>query len=539
MMNAGLGAIAPNANPMAPKPQPFQQLLALNEAVKAANLARAAQGQQAMAQAQQQQPTVKDQLMMALDQALGASNYGYAGGGIVAFADGGDINPADLEALDADIMASGTFADTMGFGATPEAMALDEARAAAARQERERRQMLDEARAAAARQERERRQIKERYEFLKTSAPETAARMLRENPWLEQNQPAVPLREAPTPPRPAPAGAGVAGLTAASPVTALRPLTPPANAGAPRPAPAAGAAAGPVAGADTSPVAGRIDLAELRKTQEALANLAGQRGAVSPAVAAAREELDRLSRTGLDPAEQQLRELEAQQQRGIFEDPEALAAMLSGMRGDMRLGETLMAMGAGAAKTRANREARVREARGRLNQLRSDLALAQAKERLARVEGDERAAREAQMQQAEIRSRIAATTVDLQFKQEDLEVRRRQAAAQERQAAAAEASVGTRAAGADESAELRRMQTMRADPRYAGLAKAYEEAVGLLNTAPNNPRLQQRVRDAEAAINRLAQEYGVARIAPTPGQATAAPGATLSAEDRALIEKYK
>lgn len=407
MMNAGLGAIAPNANPMAAQPQPFKELLALNEAVKAANLARAAQGQQAMAQAQQQPPTVKDQLMMALEQALGASNYGYAGGGIVAFADGGDINPADLEALDADIMASGTFADTMGFGATPEAMALEEARAAAARQERERRQ------------------IKERYEFLKTSAPETAARMLRENPWLEQNQPVPPLRGAPTPPRPVPAG--VAGLAAVSPVTALRSLTPPAGAGgAPRPAPAVGADAG------TSPVAGRVDLAELRKAQEALAELVGQRGAVSPAVTAAREELDRLSRTALDPAEQQLRQLEAQQQRGVLSDPEALMQMLSGVRGAMTFGEALAGAGAGAAKTRAGREARTRDARDKLAQLRSDLALAQAKERLARVEGDERAAREAQTKQAEIKAQIAATTVDLQFKQEDLEVRRRQVGAQER-----------------------------------------------------------------------------------------------------------
>jgi hypothetical protein len=258
-----------------------------------------------------------------------------------------------------------------------------------------------------------------------------------------------------------------------------------------------------------------------------LADLVGQRGAVSPEVAAARAEYDRVSRTALDPAEQQLRELEAQQKRGIFEDPEALAAMLSGMSGDMRLGEALMAMGAGAAKTRAGREARVRDARDKLAQLRSDLALTQARERMARAEGDDRAVREAQIKQAEIKAQIQATLVDLQFKQEDLEVKRRQVGAQERTARAAEASAGTRAAGADESAELRRMQTMRADPRYAGLAKAYEEAVGLLNTAPNNPKLQQRVRDAEAAINKLAQEYDVARMSPTPGPA---PGATTQTQ---------
>jgi hypothetical protein len=70
------------------------------------------------------------------------------------------------------------------------------------------------------------------------------------------------------------------------------------------------------------------------------------------------------------------------------------------------------------------------------------------------------------------------------------------------------------------------MQIMRQDPKYSGLAKEYEEAVKLLAIAPSNPKAQQRVQNAEAALNQLAQEYGVARMGSTSGQASAAPGAT-------------
>jgi len=485
-MNAGLGAIAPNANPMAPKPQPFQELLKLDKMVRAANLGVAAQGQQAMSQAQQQQPTVKDQLMMALDQALGASNYGFAGGGIVAFSNGGDTSPTDLEALDADIMA-----DTMfGFGATPEQTAADELRVQAAREAAERER------------------IRAQYDMLKQAGAPQAAELLRQNPWLEPGQPAAPPRGAPTAPRPAPAGAGApAALPASRPLVALQPLTPPAGADV-------------VPGSAVSPVAGRVDLAELRKTQEALAELAGQRGAVSPAVAAAREELDRLSRTALDPAEQQLRQLEAQQQRSILSDPEALMQMLSGVRGAMTFGEALAGAGAGAAKTRAGRETRVRDARGALAQLRSDLALAQAKERLARVEGDERGAREAQTKQAEIKAQIAATTVDLQFKQEDLEVKRRQVGAQERTARAAEASAGTRAAGAEDRGEAAKRKAI--SDAIEAAQKAVQIPAGV--TGPARQRMIDR--QVEMVAQQVAP-YGVTRdevlrYFATPGPASGA-----------------
>ncbi len=513
MTNAGLGAIAPNANPMAAQPQPFKELLALNEAVKAANLARAAQGQQAMAQAQQQPPTVKDQLMMALEQALGASNYGYAGGGIVAFSNGGDVSPLDIKALDADIMAD----EFAGFGATPEQMAADELRVQAAPTLKK----IQE--------------LESRIRELETRSPyNTQLGPLRQElARLKGSLASVPSAPAGAgvAPRPAPAGAGApAALPAPPPLVRLQSLTPSAS-GAPRPSPAAGAAtglgAGAGAGADagTSPAAGQIDLSNLSAAQKALAELVGQRGAVSPAVAAAREELDRLSRTALDPAEQQLRELEAQQRRGVFSDPEALMEMLAGMgETPMTFGQALAGAGRGAAKTRAGREARIRDARSKLNQLRSDLALTQARERMARAEGDDRAVRDYKIKEAEIKAQIQATSVDLQFKQEDLEVRRRQVGAQERQAAAAEESARNRPTTEDRGETAKR--------------KAISDAIEVAQKAvpiPTGVTGPARQRMIDRQVEMVAQQvapYGVTRdevlrYFATPGPAS---GATTSTQ---------
>jgi hypothetical protein len=519
MMNAGLGAIAPNANPMAAQPQPFQQLLALNEAVKAANLARAAQGQQAMAQAQQQPPTVKDQLMGALNQALGASNYGFAGGGIVAFTNGGSTNPLDIleklgreeeearnaaRAADERLRYYGPkqrFSDPQGYQQAASAAAAAEAR-------------LEEVR----------RRINAAPRLMSPASRSAGTPQLQSiastqrEPLRIQERNFAPLVQlgsifppagavasaGPTPP----AGAGGAG------------------AGAPRLSPAAGAAAGPGAGAPAGagpgpgPAAGQIDLSGLSEAQKALAELVGQRGAVSPAVVAAREEYDRMSRTALDPAEQQLRRLEEQQRRSVFSDPEAMAAMLMNLRGDMTIGEALAAAGAGAAKTRASREARVRDARDKLAQLRSDLALTQARERMARAEGDDRAVRDYRIKEAEIKAQIQATLVDMQFKQEKLGLERRQVGAQERQARAAEISAGTRAAGADDRGEAAKRKAI------SDAIEAAQKAVPIPAGVTGPARQRMIDRQVEMVTQQVAP-YGVTRdevlrYFATPGPASGA-----------------
>lgn len=532
MMNAGLGAIAPNANPMAPKPQPFQELLKLDKMVKMANLGVANQGQQAMAQAPQI-PTVDQQLRMALNQALGASNYGFAGGGIVAFTNGGSTNPLDiLEKLGRE-----------------EEEARNAARAA---DERLRyygpkqkisdpqgyQQAASAAAAAEARLEEVRRRINAAPRLMSSASRSAGAPQLQSiastqrEPLRIQERNFAPLVQLGSifPPAGAVASAGP---------------TPPAGAGGAGAAAglgaAAGAAAGPGAGAATGagpgpgPVAGQIDLSKLSEAQKALAELAGQRGAVSPEVAAARAEYDRMSRTALDPAEQQLRRLEEQQRRSVFSDPEAMAAMLMNLRGDMTIGEALAAAGAGAAKTRASREARVRDARDKLAQLRSDLALTQARERMARAEGDDRAVRDYRIKEAEIKAQIQATLVDMQFKQENLEVEREKAAAQTRTSRAAEMTARNRPT-ADDRGQL--TQRDRAEIRNKASDDIRNDKSGVIAAKIANAKAealrQRRTFDQEAFLEELIQaEYNKRiaaaegrTIAPTPGPATAAPGAS-------------
>jgi hypothetical protein len=505
-----------------------------------------------MAQAQQQQPTVKDQLMMALDQALGASNYGFADGGIVAFAGGGDINPKTQEQQDREKIISAL--NAAGFSAQKLAAAGFDIISMPARA------LMGVYNSLV----RGPRAFGLNLPFIGEDSPEFISSMTpamdavrraedakKYTEYMDPNRPPTfgapaspaPLRGAPTPPRPAPAGAGApAALPAPPPLVRLQSLTPSAS-GAPRPSPAAGAAtglgAGAGAGADVvaSPAAGQIDLSNLSAAQKALAELVGQRGAVSPEVAAARAEYDRMSRTALDPAEQQLRELEAQQRRGVFSDPEALMEMLAGMgETPMTFGQALAGAGRGAAKTRAGREARIRDARSKLNQLRSDLALTQARERMARAEGDDRAVRDYKIKEAEIKAQIQATSVDLQFKQEDLEVRRRQVGAQEMAARNRPTTEDRGRLTENQRALLREraIDNVAKDTNTVALiararAQAARDKVPFNESAFREQLIQRQYESLVAAAEDRT-------IAPTPGST---PGATLSAEDRALIEKYK
>jgi hypothetical protein len=244
--------------------------------------------------------------------------------------------------------------------------------------------------------------------------------------------------------------------------------------------------------------------------------------AVDPRVLEARQAYDAMLKASMDPAEQQMRELEAQQEQNIFENPELMAAILEGMRGTDRLGDTLMGAATGLVKARAGQQKGRREAQANLVKLRQELARAEAEARLARAEKDTEGEQRAKLKAAEIRAAMNE-------KSYELETRRISA-----DASATAASRPT-SGSSEESVELKRMQIMRQDPKYSGLAKEYEEAVKLLAIAPSNPRAQQRVRDAEAALNALAQAYGVARMSPTSGQASAAPGATTQGWGTATV----
>jgi hypothetical protein len=195
---------------------------------------------------------------------------------------------------------------------------------------------------------------------------------------------------------------------------------------------------------------------------------------------------------------------------------------------NLEKGEGFGSLARGAAGILEKREAKKTEAmkaNREIDAANRKLRTAVAQQQLAYASGDRQAKQAAD-------AAVAKARYDLRVAEVKLGLESRKVGAQE--TAARRPVSGT----SEESVELKRMQIMRQDPKYSGLAKEYEEAVKLLATAPSNLRAQQRVRNAEAALNQLAQEYGVARMSPTSGQASAAPGATLSAEDRALIERY-
>ena len=148
------------ADVLAGRSMDVPQYVAMTEAMGRKKLRTAMQGQQAMAQAQQ--PTIKDRLAAETAQAAGLDqlpapnmdSVDMAAGGIVAFSDGGDIDPYGV--------------------ISPDVLAADQERVEAA--------------LARKKQQEE----KERYEFLKQSAPDVAAKMLQANPALEVG------KEAPT-----------------------------------------------------------------------------------------------------------------------------------------------------------------------------------------------------------------------------------------------------------------------------------------------------------------------------------------------------
>lgn len=392
MMQAGLGAFAPNAvgaaPPMppvptqpggiAPLPDPLEQLLEQSRMVKRINAKRAGEGQQAGAQAAQGMPTVREQIARA----LGAAPYGFAGGGIVAFADGGAANKDRIaEAYD-----------------------------------REQREMMGESEPGDG-------------SFWEGDIP-LADRIIR----LSGGH--VPVSK----PRPgAEARARDRGVTL--PTTATQPFTSgtgaaareadmPAAAAQPAATPAARSAVPAGATPDVqSPPATRPDglgdaFNAYRREQEALADLVRSQSGTPDEVLEAQRRYDETMAGMLKGEEDALAEMEAAAQQGMFDNPEILAGILAGMQGTDRLGETLLGAATGAARGRASQKKAVAEAKKDLNKLRRELAMKQAELQLARKEGDVNRARAAAVEVQKIKVAIEESSLDYQLKSKDAETRR-------------------------------------------------------------------------------------------------------------------
>jgi hypothetical protein len=190
------------ADVLAGKDMSVPQFAAMTEAMGRKQLRQAVDGQQAQQQAQQ--PSVKDQLLaeqQAQQAQMGgiaslpapnmeAMGEGMAGGGIIAFEDGGEV-PGYAAGDYIDPLAELSGLGIYGMGA-------------------------DEARREALLARRKEQEDKERLAFLKTAAPEVAARLMADNTPPVSPSAAPAAAPAGTPPAAAPAGTppAAAGLPA-------------------------------------------------------------------------------------------------------------------------------------------------------------------------------------------------------------------------------------------------------------------------------------------------------------------------------------
>ena len=516
MMNAGLGAIAPrNPNPMASQPQPFQQLLALNEAVKTANLQRAAQGQQAMSQAQQMSPTIYDQLKMALQQIQAQQPVpGMASGGMVAFRDGG-LAEDDLEGLDEDLVAEGATSqeaqDRQSILSALSSMGMTAEKLAAAGYD----VFTMPVRALAGVYNtlaRGPRAFGVPLPFIPEAFGQNSLTPAMDKITARENQAGVV--QAYQDPRRPDTFAAPAGLAAAAAATPPAGPTPPAR----LPAPRAGTGAG-VGGAGGATAPQRGGLAEYLRMTEQLAKDVEGTAAVDPRVLEARQAYDAMLKASMDPAEQQMRELEAQQEQNIFENPELMAAILEGMRGTDRLGDTLMGAATGLVKARAGQQKGRREAQANLVKLRQELARAEAEARLARAEKDVEGEQRAKLKAAEIRAAMNEKYTELEIKQTTANA-----------AATAAANRGEATAG-------------RSDFQKDSLVRRAIADVQSKNPIPSSLKGSARQRLIDQQIDAVATQVaplGVTReqvvgYFSTSGQASAAPGATTQGWGTATV----
>jgi len=473
---------------MASQPQPFQQLLALNEAVKAKNLEVAVQRQQAMSQAQQMPPTIYDQLKMALQQIQAQQPVpGMANGGMVAF-DKGGLAEADLEDLDEDLVAEGLFD----------------------------RPLIDyaiELLGGNVPQSRERPGAQERAADRGPTAPTRGLELTNlEKPLFDilvdqlsgTSRPPLNMRAEHPEPRAIRESKPPAGLAAAAATPPAGP-TPPARPPAPRPA---GTGAGGAGGAAAPQRGG---LAEYLRMTEQLAKDVEGTAAVDPRVLEARQAYDATLKASMDPVEQQMRELEAQQALNIFENPELMSAILEGMKGTDRLGDTLMGAATGLVKARAGQKKEQREAKANLAKLRQELAKAEAEARLARAEKDVEGERRAKLKAAEIRAAMNETYVELENKQTT--------------ANAAATAAANRGAGTSDRLDFQKDVEVR--KAIAAAQKAYPILPGISNPAIINKRIQEQIDMVAKQVASLGvTREQVVGYFSTSGQASAAPGAS-------------
>ena len=364
----------PTVQAMGPQPLPdrLKQLIEESRIVKQINAEIADRGQRARAQAAQGIPTVKEQIARA----LGATPYNFAGGGIVAFADGGNLDSEDL-----------SLEDLEGLG--DEEAFLDKP-------------LYD--------------MLEDYVRGLRSGSAEAPARVGSGRGVVRRGSPTAATPTTPTLPAYLDESRKRDVLSAMRPAAAAQPAATPAA----RPTPPAATQPPPAARPD-----GLGDAFNAyRRQQEALARLLEGQGSTPEEVLEARRQYDEAMAGMMKGEEQALADAQAAAGRNIFDNDEILAEMLAGLSGAKTFGEALVGAGAGAARGRASQKKAVAEAKKDINKLRRDLSMKQAELQLARKEGDVNRARAAAVEVQKLKAAIEESSLDYQFKSKDAETRR-------------------------------------------------------------------------------------------------------------------
>lgn len=407
-------------------------IAAMTEKQKDMATRAASQRQMAMAQGQQQPMTVKDQVLQGAMQAArppqmaahGGVMHGYAGGGAVAFEEGGSTEDIQDD---------------------PSLPLMERIRRSRKRAELSRQQGIGKS-------------FAERFPEVSTAAPEVSqtdtgdetARMLARKPPFTP-----PASRSMVPPETAALMQGQ-GPRWAAPTAPTPPRSAPIQAQA-KPNTGLGALASAVeqTGTPAPDTLSSIE-AEAKAQSEGLQRLLAAQGQVDPRIVAARKEAAELAQQSISAREKRAAgALEAAGMplsQSLFDNQEALFRMLGAMKGGKRLGDAFSSIGqeAGAIRGEQRRALEAAQRENRLEQNALDqLRQAQADLKLAQTTGDVAGERTAALKVEEAKANLINTRLNIQKERsaekdrvEGREIQRGQLAVQQQQArtAAAQAS---------------------------------------------------------------------------------------------------
>jgi hypothetical protein len=467
---------------------PITMLADLARRVTARKSAMMQQGLQAGAQMRSQPPTLKDQLQQeALALGIGSQPYGYAGGGLVAFEDGGMAEEEPLTAAD---IEGADLEDAMAEAASevPNFKQLDRLQAQY--------NMLQQQLAAANRSGDPNAvrhyvaQLKNAKDALDAAIASSRSPQRIES-FVRTPAPAVdPSAGTAAMPR-----ANAPGQGNATPAAANRSFsTSGAN-------PGAGARSGTGTGAEAgtspvmpSPAATAAAIAKyLKEGEEAIGRMEG-RGKVTAGELALREAL--------------LKAQDAErEQRVEYKEPEGLTTRekLQLASFDSTKGKWMSSLAEKAAGVMTARETKAEEFR-KLNReidvanRRLNTALAQ--QRLAYARGDRQDQEAADTAVANAKLALREKTIEFGLKAEDTESKRITAEA-------ARTAAGQRGAGTDTNRQRLALQALKADPSYKAVQEALVNAQTAANAAPNNVALKTKLQKAQDDAIALMRKHGV------------------------------